>query len=165
MVFFLYGTAIEFFLLFFFFFFQAEDGIRDAQESRGLGDVYKRQVSTQSTGDLGIAFMQSYKASSGGQYKGQIVNGRCEGWGRYTFPNSHYYEGEFFNNQFHGKGTMVFPETGRFEGWWEKGCCVKGTYMFGDGLKNDDQQWGYCTESDRRLLSEIKEGLKPAGAK
>ena len=25
------------------FVFQAEDGIRDAQESRGLGDVYKRQ--------------------------------------------------------------------------------------------------------------------------
>eukprot|EP00658_Telonema_sp_P-2_P007929 TRINITY_DN1295_c0_g1_i2.p1 TRINITY_DN1295_c0_g1~~TRINITY_DN1295_c0_g1_i2.p1 ORF type:complete len:156 (-),score=41.70 TRINITY_DN1295_c0_g1_i2:169-636(-) len=33
-------------LCFFFFFFQAEDGIRDAQESRGLGDVYKRQVYT-----------------------------------------------------------------------------------------------------------------------
>ena len=33
-----------FFLIFFFFFFQAEDGIRDAQESRGLGDVYKRQT-------------------------------------------------------------------------------------------------------------------------
>ena len=31
-------------LWFFFFFFQAEDGIRDAQESRGLGDVYKRQA-------------------------------------------------------------------------------------------------------------------------
>eukprot|EP01015_Nassula_variabilis_P035230 TRINITY_DN881_c0_g1_i6.p1 TRINITY_DN881_c0_g1~~TRINITY_DN881_c0_g1_i6.p1 ORF type:complete len:131 (+),score=57.70 TRINITY_DN881_c0_g1_i6:18-410(+) len=30
--------------LLYFFFFQAEDGIRDAQESRGLGDVYKRQV-------------------------------------------------------------------------------------------------------------------------
>ena len=26
-----------------FFFLQGEDGIRDAQESRGLGDVYKRQ--------------------------------------------------------------------------------------------------------------------------
>ena len=26
------------------FFFQAEDGIRYAQESRGLGDVYKRQA-------------------------------------------------------------------------------------------------------------------------
>jgi len=33
------------FLFFLFFFFQAEDGIRDAQESRGLGDVYKRQGS------------------------------------------------------------------------------------------------------------------------
>ena len=27
------------------FFFQAEDGIRDLVRSRGLGDVYKRQVS------------------------------------------------------------------------------------------------------------------------
>src|SRR5678815_510269 len=35
---------------FFFFFFQAEDGIRDAQESRGLGDVYKRQL--QGRGDV-----------------------------------------------------------------------------------------------------------------
>ena len=31
--------------MYFVFFFQAEDGIRDAQESRGLGDVYKRQAS------------------------------------------------------------------------------------------------------------------------
>ena len=28
------------------FFFQAEDGIRDLVRSRGLGDVYKRQVVT-----------------------------------------------------------------------------------------------------------------------
>ena len=29
-----------------FFFFQAEDGIRDLVRSRGLGDVYKRQMLT-----------------------------------------------------------------------------------------------------------------------
>ena len=29
---------------FFCFFFQAEDGIRDLVRSRGLGDVYKRQM-------------------------------------------------------------------------------------------------------------------------
>ena len=28
----------------YFFFFQAEDGIRDLVRSRGLGDVYKRQL-------------------------------------------------------------------------------------------------------------------------
>ncbi len=27
----------------YYFFFQAEDGIRDVERSRGLGDVYKRQ--------------------------------------------------------------------------------------------------------------------------
>ena len=27
-------------------FFQAEDGIRDVERSRGLGDVYKRQIQT-----------------------------------------------------------------------------------------------------------------------
>ena len=40
--------SVFFFVLFFFFslvfFFQAEDGIRDLVRSRGLGDVYKRQV-------------------------------------------------------------------------------------------------------------------------
>ena len=42
-----------------FFFFQAEDGIRDAQESRGLGDVYKRQVPGRSAGrqDLEAEFL------------------------------------------------------------------------------------------------------------
>ena len=34
------------FLFHFFFFFQAEDGIRDLVRSRGLGDVYKRQLQT-----------------------------------------------------------------------------------------------------------------------
>ena len=32
----------------FLFFFQAEDGIRDLVRSRGLGDVYKRQLRTSS---------------------------------------------------------------------------------------------------------------------
>ena len=37
-----------------FFFFQAEDGIRDAQESRGLGDVYKRQHQRRRHHDLHV---------------------------------------------------------------------------------------------------------------
>ena len=35
------------YLFTFVFFFQAEDGIRDVERSRGLGDVYKRQVTKQ----------------------------------------------------------------------------------------------------------------------
>eukprot|EP00656_Telonema_subtile_P050957 TRINITY_DN6732_c0_g1_i8.p1 TRINITY_DN6732_c0_g1~~TRINITY_DN6732_c0_g1_i8.p1 ORF type:complete len:173 (+),score=33.86 TRINITY_DN6732_c0_g1_i8:9-527(+) len=40
------------FLICFFFFFQAEDGIRDLVRSRGLGDVYKRQIAVR-LGPLG----------------------------------------------------------------------------------------------------------------
>ncbi len=35
--------VMMFYCIIFFFFFQAEDGIRDVERSRGLGDVYKRQ--------------------------------------------------------------------------------------------------------------------------
>ena len=35
---------LYFVFLYVIFFFQAEDGIRDLVRSRGLGDVYKRQV-------------------------------------------------------------------------------------------------------------------------
>mgnify|MGYP007112066438 CR=1 FL=1 len=37
-------SVVDVFESYFFFFFQAEDGIRDLVRSRGLGDVYKRQV-------------------------------------------------------------------------------------------------------------------------
>ena len=47
-----------------FFFFQAEDGIRDAQESRGLGDVYKRQV----VNDKGIFASDKIKARESGEF-------------------------------------------------------------------------------------------------
>ena len=50
----------------FVFFFQAEDGIRDRSPSRGLGDVYKRQISPDSfkryetfARDLGFRHVES----------------------------------------------------------------------------------------------------------
>ena len=43
-----------------FFFFQAEDGIRDLVRSRGLGDVYKRQIQqTRPTGKTVDAVKES----------------------------------------------------------------------------------------------------------
>ncbi len=37
-------ASISELLFFFFFFFQAEEGIRDVERSRGLGDGYKRKT-------------------------------------------------------------------------------------------------------------------------
>ena len=56
-----------------FFFFQAEDVIRDAQESRGLGDVYKRQ-------DLFYDHGVTLEAVAAGQaaQRGDFVGGEYE---------------------------------------------------------------------------------------
>ena len=43
-IFFFFFSSVFFFFVFLFFFFQAEDGIRYLVRSRGLGDVYKRQL-------------------------------------------------------------------------------------------------------------------------
>ena len=42
-------TLLKSLMVVFIFFFQAEDGIRDLVRSRGLGDVYKRQIQTSPT--------------------------------------------------------------------------------------------------------------------
>ena len=44
-----------------FFFFQAEDGIRDLVRSRGLGDVYKRQLQCNLTKMKNIDMVDSPK--------------------------------------------------------------------------------------------------------
>ena len=55
-------------VLLFCFFFQAEDGILDLVRSRGLGDVYKRQVAvvTAGTTDIGVAEEAAITAESCG---------------------------------------------------------------------------------------------------
>ena len=52
-----------------FFFFQAEDGIRDAQESRGLGDVYKRQDKSTTEWSVGYLYdlLDQQMALTGGK--------------------------------------------------------------------------------------------------
>ena len=50
------------------FFFQAEDGIRDLVRSRGLGDVYKRQLRHTGTRE------NSRRGSSGSELQGPDPN-------------------------------------------------------------------------------------------
>jgi len=107
--------------------------------------------------------MSVYPASSGAKYEGQMINGRFEGRGKFTFPNGNVFEGEFKDGQFHGRGVLYFPGKGQYEGKWEGGRCIKGVYKFADGLKYDETKWGYCTKDDRRFWTEINHGVKPAG--
>ena len=52
----------QFSLTGFSFFFQAEDGIRDCLLSRGLGDVYKRQLKKrENVGNANIPFYRGHR--------------------------------------------------------------------------------------------------------
>ena len=58
------------------FFFQADNGIRDAQESRGLGDVYKRQALSTETqaAFLTAATLQHFEAGQVIYIEGEPAN-------------------------------------------------------------------------------------------
>ena len=66
-----------------FFFFQAEDGIRDLVRSRGLGDVYKRQLHTlreDLAGDVVFMFQPAEEGPGGAEP--MINEGALEAAGR-----------------------------------------------------------------------------------
>ena len=61
---------------------------------------------------------------------------------------------------FHGEGTL-YVKGGRFYGQWHRGTLEKGDFIFSDELpfeKNEDD-WVYCSETDRRYFSEICDGV------
>ena len=60
------------------FFFQAEDGIRDLVRSRGLGDVYKRQVFERSTvSSVAFTFSGSGLSSTKNRGPTRLSLGSC----------------------------------------------------------------------------------------
>jgi len=101
---------------------------------------------------------------SGSSYEGEMKDGWFEGTGRFTYPNGVVYEGEFHKGEFHGQGTLIYPHGGRYKAQWQHGKMMEGEYEYYDGLKYDFDNWNYCTLEDRRFYTEIKEGLRPAGA-
>ncbi|XP_066922538.1 MORN repeat-containing protein 5-like [Clytia hemisphaerica] len=102
---------------------------------------------------------------TGSGYSGDEKNGRMQGRGAYQFPESvgTKYVGEMNDGKFHGEGTLYFPNGAKYKGEWEHGKCIKGQYVFADGLKFDSDEWKYCNRNDRRFYTEICDGLKPAG--
>eukprot|EP00831_Metopus_contortus_P047785 TRINITY_DN38708_c0_g1_i1.p1 TRINITY_DN38708_c0_g1~~TRINITY_DN38708_c0_g1_i1.p1 ORF type:complete len:121 (-),score=40.13 TRINITY_DN38708_c0_g1_i1:21-383(-) len=92
-----------------FFFFQAEDGIRDVERSRGLGDVYKRQVSTQSTWESGI------------QYEGEFRKGKKHGRGIKRTPSGVVVTGTWINDLEDGIMIIKNGDESVIKTKWSKG--------------------------------------------
>eukprot|EP00658_Telonema_sp_P-2_P044454 TRINITY_DN32355_c0_g1_i1.p1 TRINITY_DN32355_c0_g1~~TRINITY_DN32355_c0_g1_i1.p1 ORF type:complete len:174 (-),score=31.13 TRINITY_DN32355_c0_g1_i1:41-562(-) len=82
----------------FIFVFQAEDGIRYAQESRGLGDVYKRQKSNY---DWLNAMEKQYGKSGGGRL-------RIVAFPSFEFNDQEYHDSDFAKGFIRGTMGAVF---------------------------------------------------------
>ncbi|XP_014838790.1 PREDICTED: MORN repeat-containing protein 5 [Poecilia mexicana] len=99
----------------------------------------------------------------GNRYKGNIKNGRMEGYGEYTFPTDTKYVGDIKDGKFHGKGVLYFINGSKYKATWEEGIAVDGTFVFPDGLEYKDKDWAYCDGYDRRFYTEICYGFIPPG--
>ncbi|KAI9139501.1 MORN repeat-containing protein 5 [Paraphysoderma sedebokerense] len=103
-------------------------------------------------------------AFHGSPFQADVVNGRIEGSGKYTFKDGNVYIGDLKDGQFHGKGTIHFAHGGRYEAVWENGIAIKGSYTFEDNLAYESSNWDYLTQKDRRFYSERLNGIHPADA-
>ena len=81
----------------------------------------------------GTEFLYQYKTSSGvifksigdgkvqPKYKGEITNGKPNGFGVLTFPDGSYYVGEFKDGEENGQGTYIHPIGDKYVGEWKGG--------------------------------------------
>ena len=70
------------------FFFQAEDGIRDLVRSRGLGDVYKRQVSTPMPNTMSGSSSSGVKPARSSMWAKLAFASRAVSYTHLTLPTS-----------------------------------------------------------------------------
>ena len=70
------------------FFFQAEDGIRDLVRSRGLGDVYKRQIMSRLASHGVVVHEAPARHSDISQEHSQLLNLLAVSYTHLTLPTS-----------------------------------------------------------------------------
>ena len=54
-----------------------------------------------------MEWFESGDAEKNYKFEGEIVNGRPNGWGIFTYPSGNIYEGNFKDGRFHGQGTFT----------------------------------------------------------
>ena len=93
----------------------------------------------------GTEFLYQYKTSSGvifksigdgkvqPKYKGEITNGKPNGFGVLTFPDGSYYVGEFKDGEENGQGTYIHPIGDKYVGEWKGGRLWNGREYDKDG--------------------------------
>ena len=67
------------------------------------------------------------------KYKGEITNGKPNGFGVLTFPDGSHYVGEFKDGEENGQGTYIQPIGDKYVGEWKGGRLWNGREYDKDG--------------------------------
>ncbi|MEK0193634.1 hypothetical protein WME70_19765, partial [Microcoleus anatoxicus PTRS1] len=81
----------------------------------------------------------------GGRYKGDTLNGKPYGKGKYIIDGANY-EGEFKNGTYNGKGILTYANGDRHEVEWQNAKANgKGVYIYanGDRFEGEWKDGGY----------------------
>lgn len=66
--------------------------------------------------DAGATQTSKIKWPDMSEYKGGVVEGKANGWGRVEFLDGTVYEGNWANNMFNGQGKLTFPDGDKYVG-------------------------------------------------
>lgn len=64
-----------------------------------------------------------------GNYIGERVDGKKEGYGKYEWDDGAIYEGNFSNDKINGEGKLTIPQKGTFEGTFVNGKKNRTRYL------------------------------------
>ena len=91
------------------------------------GDLYLYETSS------GVIFKSIGDGKVQPKYKGEITNGKPNGFGVLTFPDGSYYVGEFKDGEENGQGTYIHPIGDKYVGEWKGGRLWNGREYDKDG--------------------------------
>ncbi len=70
------------------------------------------------------------------EYRGDMQNGKANGWGKVTFSDGGIYEGAWKDNLFNGQGTLITPDGSTYKGGFKDNMYWgKGVYTWSTGEK------------------------------
>jgi len=68
------------------------------------------------------------------EYRGDLQNGKANGWGKVSYSDGGSYEGEWRDNLFNGQGTLITPDGSKYKGGFKDNMYFgKGVYTWPGG--------------------------------
>jgi len=98
-----------------------------------IGDNHKGETLYRWETTSGVVWKGFGDKDTNPKYKGDVENGKPNGFGFLIFTNGDKYVGEFKDGKKHGQGKFTFTDGGWYDGSWKEGQSWTGVTYDKDG--------------------------------